>query len=110
MLLAVLRRGECPLQVVDDRQKLADETAPRALTCRRGLPGNALPIVLEVGLNPLRELEIVLGLVVDDPLLLVRRILLAGGLARLVTRRDGLFLRREVPLLLGRALLLGHER
>ena len=90
MLLSLLCRGECPLQVVHDRQQFTDEPAPGALARRRRLPRRTLPVVLEISLNPLSELEIVLGLLLrlllglDDPLFLVRRILLPGGLAPLV--------------------------
>ena len=84
MLLAVLRRSERPLEVVDDRQQFADQAAPCPLTRRRGLPGNALPVVLEIGLDALRQREVILGLVVDDALFLVCGVFLARGLARLV--------------------------
>jgi hypothetical protein len=110
VLLAVLGGRERPLEVVDDRQQLADEPALGALACRGGLAGRALAVVLEVGLDPLGQREVVLGLLLGlsrllgvQRLLLVRRVLLAGGLTPLVARRGGLLLRGE-----GRVLRLEH--
>src|SRR5829696_1626912 len=111
MLLALLGGRDRPLEVVDYRQQLAHDAALGALASGRSLAGRALAVVLEVGLGALREIQIFVALalgcgqrilrirlgrlLVLHGLLLVGRVLLAGGLARLVSRRDGLLLRRD---------------
>src|ERR687892_1048982 len=89
MLLAFLRRPKSPLEVVDDGQQLANETALGPFAGNRCLTRRPLAVVLEIRLDSLREREVVVGLLgvlglLDDPLLLVCGVLLAGGLAGLV--------------------------
>src|SRR5215207_865583 len=99
VLFALLCGDECSFEVVDDREKLADQPALRPFARSSGLAGSALPVVLEIRLGAAREIQVlvpltlgrgerILGLgllLVAERLLLVRRILLAGGLTPLVT-------------------------
>ena len=92
VLLTLLCRGQCPLEVVDDGQQLADEPALRPATRSGRLTRGTLPVVLEIGLDALSEREVILArglgllglLLLAEPTLLVSGILLSGGLAGLV--------------------------
>src|SRR5687767_8289990 len=98
MLLSFLGGHERSFQIVDDREEFANQPTLRSLTGHRGLASGALPVVLEVRLSAAGQIEILVALslrhrkrifrrllLVAECLLLVRRVLLAGGLAPLVT-------------------------
>ncbi len=113
VLLVVPGRGEGTLEVVHHGQQLADEPALRALARERGFLRRPLAVVLEIGLGPAGEVEVLVTLPLHgcqrvvrvdrllrrarssglgplrrvlflEELLLVRGILLPGGLAGLV--------------------------
>ena len=75
--IAAGRVRQRALQVVDDREQLADQSDASARAGRGDVLRRALAVVLEVGLRALGEVEVLVAIALGDGELVLRRLVVA---------------------------------